>query len=199
MEQEPEVCFVMNQCLCLRLYRLCVPGWVWPGHPQTAGREPVRDPEKEMVGRWKVSKRRGPSSQRWRTDWHTVVSVCLRLLQLLMYIGVCFMARTWHGEHRWDLCSPGVWPVNCHPHGCAGVCMDAASHSRNRGERGLFYLPLLCVLLPGHPPPLLSPFPCPQPCPALHLTAHTPQSLPHTGAFSPLACTKSTGAPERWL
>lgn len=105
----------------------------------------------------------------------------------LICICVCFLARTWHGEYRWDLCSPGLWPVNCYLHGGIGVCMDAASYSRNRGERGLFYLPLLCVLLPGHAPHFLSPFPCLKPCQALHLTAHTPQSLPHTGAFSPLA------------
>lgn len=63
-----------------------------------------------------------------------------------IFIYVCLLGRTWHGEYRRDLCSPSVWPVNCHLHGSVGVYLDAATHSRNRGERGLFYLPLLCVL-----------------------------------------------------
>lgn len=87
----------------------------------------------------------------------------ITLVDLKMFL-TKFVCRSRHGEHWWDLRGAGVWSPGGHLHGGAGVCVDAASYARNRGERGLFYLPLFSVPLPAYSPPSLNP-PKPHPQP----------------------------------
>ncbi len=130
-----------------------------------------------MVGWWQVSKRGGSSSERWAT--FTQLQVQTESFRKHLS-GCVFLWRSGHGEHRWDLRGACVWSSGGHLHGGAGVCVDAASYASNRGERGLFYLPLLFVLLPALAPPSLNP---PHPIP--HLTTSTPKNIPQTDLHRP--------------
>lgn len=91
-----------------------------------------------------------------------------------------FLSRPGHGEHWWDLRGACVWSAGGHLHGSAGVCLDAASYARNRGERGLFYLPLLSVLLPALAPPSLNP-----------LTPHPAPHNQHTKGYTSNSSTRA--------
>ena len=84
--------------------------------------------------------------------------------------------RTRHGKHRRYLRGAGVRSPGGHLHGGAGVYVVSAADARNRGERGLFYLHLLCLPLPA----LMRSSPRPSSTPEA-ASPMSPTMLPHTG------------------
>lgn len=148
--------------------RLCVPGRVRPGHPQTPGGQSAGDPQAKVVGGREVSQGGRPPCQRYSAPWWHIASGAH--CHLLMVRSLSKRPtpvpphRTGHGEHRGDLCGAGLWPAGGHLHSSAGVRLDASPLTRDRGERCLCHLHLLCVPLPALMPP--SPPPHPQKRPA---------------------------------